>query len=117
MDGASWSPRRERCAVAGRPWLRLRGKPAQAEDPTNRAASSALRGGAEEVAVVGEAGWCRLNGFQSPCPGRGGDGLETRSGGAAPRAAGPGGERPGRSEAEQGEAGWPEADAGLAGEG
>lgn len=94
----------------GRPWLLLRGRLAKAAGLTDKARSSALRGGAEEEAAGEEAGWCHPTGSQSPwlgpCPGPAGDGLGRRSGGEAQWVEGLGGARRGRSGEEREEAGW-----------
>lgn len=88
---------------------------------TDKVTSSVLRGGAEEAAAAGVAGWSRLTESHSPpmgpCPGPAGDGPGMRSGGGAPPVEGPGGAPPGLSGEERVGAGWPGAAAGGAEEG
>lgn len=118
MNGASCSPYRAWHEEVGKLWLLPREKPAQGEGLTDKAASFALQGAAEEAGVGEGAGWCHRAGSQSlrtgPCPDRDGCGPGTRSGVEEQRAGEPGGAPRARSGAEQGEEGWLEADAGLA---
>lgn len=76
--------------------------------PTDRGTSSALQGGAEEVAVGEEAEWCCLTVSQipwrGPCPGPAEDGPGKKSAGEAPRVEGQGEAPPGQSVEEQVEA-------------